>query len=191
MTEQPTTLVHLYMNPKGPFHSISDLPEAEAFRLMDEMTKSTEWHLPRFTKEKRERYMEARRRSEDRLHTAFAAKGGCPVREHPYYLFLETQESQSFWPSARRVIVPLDALPSEIISFTYLDSMVCDALLHNPEHAPENCKQFAELACLNQVYRREELSDLIREFGLPRGTYLEAQVWADDPLNPYREISNN
>jgi hypothetical protein len=190
MTDIPTTLLHLYMNPDGPFRSISEMPQDEASRLMDQMTETNTWYPPRFTPEKREDYMNARRRSEERLSAAFIAKGGSPLREHPFYLVLETPEVQTFWPAANRVRVPLDALPSGVVSFTYLDSMVCDALLNAPECVPSNCKQFAGLTCLSEVYRVEELPDLIGEFGLPEGTYLEAQVWADEPLKPYRKTSN-
>jgi len=178
------------VNPDGPFRSITELPEAEAFRLMDQMTDENTWHCPRFTKEKRGRYMAARRRSEQRLYAEFVRKGGRPRRQHPYCLCLETPGTQALYPDAKRVHVPLAAIPPEVISFTYLDSMVCDALLHDPDRVPPNCRRFAGLACLDQVYRLEELPNVIRDFGLPEGTYLEAQVWADEPLDPYREASN-
>ncbi len=186
MTEQPPTLVHLYLNPDGPFRSISELPQSEAARLMDQMTEANTWHPPRFTKENRERYINARRRAERRLHAAFIAKGGCPRRRHPYYLLLETPEVQSFWPNARRARIPVDEIPSELLSFTYIDSMVCDALLHEPDRVPGNCTQFAGLDCLDEVYRLEELPNLIETFGFPEGTYIEAQVWADEPLQPHQ-----
>jgi len=191
MTQMPTTLVHLYKNPDGPFQSISELPQADAFLLMDEMTDANTWHTPRFTQEKREEYMNARRRSEERLCAAFVAKGGTPLREHPFYLVLETPEVQTFWPAANRVRVPLEELPSGVVSFTYLDSMLCDALLNNPDRVPANCKQFAGLPCLGEIYRVEELPELIAELGLPQGTYIEAQVWADGPLQQYRKTSNH
>lgn len=157
---------------------------------MDQMTGTNTWHPPRFTPEKRKEYMNARRRSEGRLRASFIAKGGCPRREHPYYFALETPEVQGFWPAARRVRVPLVAFPSEVISFTYLDSMVCDALLHPPDEVPVHCIQFAGLSCLSEVYRLEELFGLVERFGLPKGTYLEAQVWANEVLEPYRTPSN-
>ena len=125
------------------------------------------------------------------MSTAFTAKGGRPLRAHPYYLILETPEAQTFWPTANRVRVPLNAIPSDVISFTYLDSMVCNALLNDPDCVPANCRQFAGLPCLGEVYRVEELPDLIGEFGFPQGTYVEVQVWADEPLNNYRKTSNN
>ena len=190
MTQIPTTLVHLYKNPDGPFQSISELPHADASRLMDEMTDANTWHTPRFTREKRKEYMNARRRSEERLRCAFVAKGGRPSREHPYYLALETPEVQTFWPAAKCVRVPLVALPPDVVSFTYLDSMVCDALLNDPDCVPANCKQFAGLSCLGQVYRLDELPHLLEEYGFPKGTYVEAQVWADEPLQPYKRTSN-
>jgi len=190
MNSIPTTLLHLYVNPDGPFQSISELPGSKAARLMDQMTEANAWHPPRFSPEKRERYMTARRRSEQRLHSAFSRKGGRPRRNHPYYLILETPDAQGLWPTARRVRVPLDAIASEVISFTYLDSMVCDALLTDPDCVPANCRQFAGLSCLSDVYRVEELPDLIEKFGFPQGTYVEAQVWADEPLKQYREASN-
>ena len=191
MTEIPTPLVHLFMNPEGPFRSISELPEAEAFRVMDQMTETNTWHPPRFSPEKRKRYMNARRRSEQRLHAAFIAKGGCPQREHPYYFVVETPEVLTLWPSARKARVPVDAIPSNVISFTYLDSMVCDALLYDPDRVPANCKQFTGLSCLSEVYLVHELPDLIESFGFPQGTYFEAQVWAGKPLQPYKKTSNN
>jgi len=187
MNDVPTTLAHLYVNADGPFRSIVELPEAEALRLMDQMTGENTWHPSRFSKEQRGWYMAARRRSEQRLHAEFVRKDGCPRRQHPYYLFLDTPGTQDFYPDAKRVRVRLDAIPSEVISFTYLDSMVCDALLHDPDRVPPNCRRFAGLRCLSEVYRLEELPHVLREFGLPEGTYLEAQVWDDEPLKSYRE----
>lgn len=186
----PAMLTHLYMNPDGPFRSISELPAAVAFRLMDQMTGDNTWHPPRFSKDKREWYVAARHRSEERLHAALLKKGGRPKRRHPYYLFLDLAETQAFYPEARRVHVPLDAIPTDVLSFTYLDSMVCDALLDEPERVPPNCRRFAGLPCLAEVFRLEELPDLIGQMGFPDGTYIEAQVWDDAPLEPYRGASN-
>ena len=140
MTEIPASLLHFYMNPDGPFRSISELSEPEAIRIMDQMTEANTWHPPRFAPGRRERYMKARRRSEQRLHAAFLEKGGRPQRRHPYYLIPETPGVEAFWPSAGKVRVPVNEISSDAISFTYLDSMVCDALLYDPDRVPENCR---------------------------------------------------
>lgn len=186
MPEIPTTLVHFFRSPGGPFRSISELPVPEADRIMDGMTEGNTWHASRFRPENRERYLRARQRSERHLHEAFVAKGGRPGRAHPYYLLVETAETRGFWPDASQIRVPLNGIPAEVISFTYLDSMVCDALRHDPERVPENCRHFAGWPCLAEVYRVAELRELIESFGCPEGTYLEAQVWADEPLEAYR-----
>jgi hypothetical protein len=191
MDQLPTTLTHLYMNPEGPFRSISELPTAEAYRVMDQMTGANTWHPMRFSLEKRDWYFAARRRSEERLHAAIVQKGGRPKRRQPYYLFLDPGLAQNFYPGVKRVHVPLHAIPTGVLSFTYLDSMVCDALLGEPERVPPNCRGFARLSCISEVYRLEELPKLIEEFGYPQGTYLEAQVWDDAPLEPYRRPSSS
>lgn len=117
MSEVPSTLVHLYSNPAGPFLSVSDLTEEED-AVMDGMTEANTRHPPRFSREKRRRYMAARRRSEERLHAAFVAKRGCPKRRHPYYFIPETPETRGAWPSAKRVRVPLVDIPTEVLSST-------------------------------------------------------------------------
>ena len=126
------------------------------------------------------------------MREQFVAKGGKPTRQHPLYLILgeselwTDQESQS-------LRIPLSAIPTEVLSFTYTDSWYAyidqdlngNPMIRQPQYG--------------MVYRREELSELFAQYGWPgqrwklwrnqpqykHDYYVEAQVWAEDPLGIY------
>jgi hypothetical protein len=78
--------------------------------------------------------------------------------------------------------IPLAVFSAEIVSFTYGDTF--PALRH------QDGKPYR-----GQVYTLAELPALIEQYGLPQDwnakgehgpdRYIEAQVWADEPLEPY------
>ena len=187
----PATLSHFYKPATGPFRSISELSESDAADAMRRMREGDDTYS-RFTAEHRDPYMRARRKSEARLFDAFIKKGGKPKRRSPYYLILDTPGTETFFPQDMRLAIPLDRIPAEVVSFTYLDSMCCDLILeHDPDGMlpPGFLARFAGLPCLREVYRLSELPALLQEYGPPEKTYIEAQVWDDEPLRQYRNAN--
>ncbi len=181
MTDQsiPGFLCHYYEASQGPFLNLSDLPLDEAERLLSQIRAAGDV----FASQRAADYMEIRRELEKRVRNLFVAKGGKPQRERPHYMILGACSwVRSWYRDGRELSVPLANFDSSIVSFTYGDTfpaMRCrDGMLHR-----------------GQVYMLGELDGLIQAFGLPqvrnpdgrRGPdrYIEAQVWADDPLAAY------
>jgi hypothetical protein len=86
------------------------------------------------------------------------------------------------------VAVPLRVFSCDIISFTYSDSFYTfsDKTLHGT--------LIPSALHRGRVYRLDELTDAVREFGMPPGytnpteefdAYIEAQIWDDRPLWRY------
>ena len=90
--------------------------------------------------------------------------------------------------SQNSVQIPLSSFNTDVVSFTYSDSYYAFAGttlrgIPIPE-APHRAKLFV----------KDELSDIVKEFGLPPGytdpdeqfdVYVEAQIWDDSPLAEY------
>jgi len=140
------------------------------------------------------RYMELRRGTEELLRSGFIEAGGRPERTAPHYFVLGT--SPWFGGLARdmdRVVLPLAALPTDVASVTYPDSVTAMALgpAYGLPHEPRPYH--------GRVYRLEELPGLIGSYGLPTDVaagpddyegyhhrpfekYIEVQLWSDRPL---------
>lgn len=174
----PHFLTHYYHD--EPFRSLTDLGEQEVDRFLQQLESTRD--LPRrLTRDYRELYLRERRRFEHLMHEQFHAKGGRPVRERPHYLILgESDIWAKLEPQSLRI--PLSHVPSEVLSFTATDSWnsyVDGTLTGRPIPRKPHYKM---------VYRLEELSGLIEEFGWPgerwksepeweHDIYIEAQVW--------------
>jgi len=191
MDTLPTTLTHFFRPSKGPFRSITELAETDATEVCRQMTKDDDT-FDRFTAEHRDHYMRARRRSEARLYDAFVKKGGKPKRRCPYYLFLDTPGTETFFPEQMRLVIPLNSIPASVVSFTYLDSMCCDAIL---EKDPEGMlptpfvARFSDLLCLSRSTCCQNCQPFCNSM-VPRRDLIEAQVWDDEPLEPYRKANH-
>jgi hypothetical protein len=138
-------------------------------------------------------YLQWRLATESRMHKLFLERGGEPLRTAPHYFVLGT----SRWYAGlardmRAVTLPLNLLPARHTSFTLVDSFTAMGL--GPQfglpHLPEPHQA--------QLYRCEELGDVIGRYGLPRDDappddyagyerepvtqFVEVQLWCDGPL---------
>ncbi len=137
-------------------------------------------------------YYAMRRRCEAIMYDQFVKKDGKPTRRNPHYLIMGESDLWSCQES-KSVRIPLLAIPSDVVSFTYTDSWysyIDKDLNGNP--VPRKPQY-------EMVYRLEELDDLFAEYGWPGQRwkrwrkepqfkydyYVEAQVWVDEPLRPY------
>jgi hypothetical protein len=180
MQTLPDYLSHYYEDSDGPFRNLSDLPLAEAEGILEEIRKSAGG---RFASQRKTDYLAVRRNLEEQVRNLFIAKGGRPRRERPHYLILGTCPWLISWyPHGRELRIPLMAFSAEIVSFTYGDTF--------PAMRFQDGKPYR-----GQVYTLAEILGLIEQYGLPQDwnaegklgpdRYIEAQVWADEPLEPY------
>lgn len=176
----PDFLCHYYEASDGPFRNLSDLPDEAAEQLLQQIREGDD---RRFASRRPADYLSVRRRLEAQVRAGFIAKGGKPLRERPHYLILGACPWVRDWyPDGRELRIPLTAFSAAIVSFTYGDSF--------PAMRYQDGKAYR-----GQVYTLAELPGLISRFGLPQDwnaggehgpeRYIEAQVWADEPLRRY------
>jgi len=179
MSAVPDFLAHYYEAADGPFRNLSDLPEAEAEAVLHQIRKAGD----RFASQRAEDYLFVRRGLEEQVRALFTAKGGSPKRMRPQYLIVgECQWLQSWYQQGCELLIPLTTFHKEQISFTYGDTF--------PAMRYQDGKPYRRA-----VYTLAELPELIEQYGLPQvwnadgkhgpDRYIEAQVWDDEPLQPY------
>ncbi len=175
----PDFLSHYYEASDGPFRNLSDLPEAEAEAVLERIRRAGD----RFASQRRDDYVAVRRGLEERVRELFIAKGGQPQRRRPHYLIVgDCPWLRSWYLNGCGLRIPLAAFSLEIISFTYGDTF--------PALRYQDGKPYR-----GQVYTLPELPGLIEQYGPPQDwnaegelgpdRYIEAQVWADEPLRSY------
>ena len=182
MTTQncPDFLSHYYEAADGPFRNLSDLPLAEAEGILQGIRQGGDG---RFASQRQADYLPVRRSLEEKVRELFIAKGGRPRRSRPHYFILGACPWLISWyPHGCELRIPLAAFPPETVSFTYGDTF--------PAMRYQDGKAYR-----GQVYTLPEIPGLIEKYGLPQDwnadgklgpeRYIEAQVWADEPLEPY------
>jgi hypothetical protein len=176
----PDFLCHYYEASDGPFRNLSDLPVAEAEAVLEQIRQGGE---RRFAGQRKSDYLAIRRSLEERVRQLFICRGGRPRRERPHYLILGACPWLIDWyPQGRELRIPLSAFEGEIISFTYGDTF--------PAMRYQDGRPYR-----GQIYTLAEIPALVEQFGLPQewnaegklgpDRYIEAQVWADEPLQPF------
>jgi hypothetical protein len=185
----PDFVTHYHLGGRPPFLNLSELSGDRLIAVMsaldDERTRSASARVfgPR--------YMELRRRTEAKLRDLFIDAGGRPERTSPHYFVL----GSSAWfkglsNAMQEVVLPLSGLPADVSSVTYPDSFTAMSL--GTEYGvPVTPRPYHD-----QVFRLEDLPELVATYGLPAdlGTdyedyqhrpfekYIEVQVWSDAPL---------
>ena len=93
-----------------------------------------------------------------------------------------------WYPAGRELRIPLSEFNGRIVSFTYGDTFPA---MRYQDGKPTR----------GQVYSLAELPGLVEQYGLPQDwnaegklgpdRYIEAQVWADEPLRPYLSMPSH
>ena len=186
----PDFLTHYYA--ESPFRSIMDLTAGEKVREVLRMRAKRKVHRRLMIPN----YYAMRRQFEATMREQFVQKGGQPERQHPYYMILGESDLWSC-QELKSLCIPLSAIPSCVLSFTYTDSWYAymdKDLNGNPiPRKPQ----------YEMVFRLEELEDLFATYGWPGERwkrwrkepefefdyYVEAQIWSEEPLRPYTAIN--
>ena len=123
------------------------------------------------------------------MHGQFLAQGGRPTRSNPHYAILGQSE---IWENitTKSLRIPLSAISSDCISFTYTDSWVTYVDRESDGELIPRKPQY------NMLFRKEELAGLFDKYGWPgerwksepdwkNDLYVEAQIWSDEPMAAY------
>ncbi len=165
-----------------PFRSLSERSPEEWPELLASLREENTLAFARFG---RDDYLPNRVRLEARLRKDFVARGGRPIRRHPYYFVL----GRSPWferhePKILAVRVPVADLDPTRLSFTYGDSMTSYMLHDGTWPRSEELRRPHH----GRIYLLEELPDLVAALGIPDGPtrdrpdhYVEAQLWDEPP----------
>ncbi len=140
------------------------------------------------------KYIALRRATEAKLRKLFEERGGTPERKAPHYFVLGSCEwFAELYPDTAQIGLDWRELPLDQTSVTYPDSFVSMQL--GPEFG---MPVISAQPYHNQVFRLDELVELVNKFGLPDGSkdadyrgyetrefekYIEIQLWSDGPLN--------
>ncbi len=176
----PDFLSHYYEAADGPFRNLSDLAFSEAEGVLHKIREGDEG---RFASQRAADYLAVRRDIEDCVRQLFIAKAGRPRRRRPHYLVVGSCPWLLTWyPHGCELRIPVAAFDAGILSFTYGDTF--------PAMRCQDGRPYR-----GQVYTLAELPGLIERYGLPQewnpdgqhgpDRYIEAQVWANEPLLPY------
>jgi len=176
-------LCHYYERRKGPFLNLSDLPLAEAQRMLNSIkAESSAMAAQRF-----DGYLERRRELEQLARRLFIAKGGRPKRAVPHTMVVgPCQWLETWYVEPASVCLPLSAFTPNTLSFTYGDIF--------PTFSP---RVTDDREYRRTVYTLEEILGIIEKYGLPQDwnvdgafgpeRYVEVQVWDDSPLQNLQE----
>lgn len=187
----PDFITHYHLADRKPFLNLSDL-EGEELDKVIETLASKRRQDGNFNRVYGRRYMELRKKTEDKLRQLFIEAGGKPQRKSPHYFVL----GGAYWfkhlcPNTKEVRIPLSFFKSESVSITYPDSFVSMGFL------PEFGLPHDERPYHGKVFKPSDLPALIAEYGMPSDDYrkdyknyvneefekfIEVQVWDDSPF---------
>lgn len=179
-------LTHYHLPDRKPFLNLSALPEEELKIVLEALREKT-----KRGESKRvfmDWYVNERKEAEKRIRHSFIAKGGNPEKMYPHYFVLgESKIQKSTANNMQEIVLSLDDIPGEFISFTYPDSMASFDLENDPKY---------KMPYHGQVFTLEEIKEVIREYKMPADEigytsrygypkYIEAQLWSDKPIAKY------
>ena len=182
MRRMPEVVTHNYDPERGPFRNLCDLPEAEAERILDEIRAGG-------TRRIKTDYLRRRHAVEDWLRSERRRKLGATPLDRPIYFFLGDFADGLDRSRPASLVLPLAALPPEVLTFTYPDSMASLPLSREDRHSVHRKDHHG------QVFTLAEIEEVVARFGLPGARwkteesmrydrFVEVQVWNDRPLWP-------
>ena len=187
-------LIHFHGKGSPPFRSLSLLPEKDALAIMSSLYREGSVFWERFQNPCG--YLSERKKVEAALYDGFVAKGGTPRTRRPIYLvlgrpkWLERAGDPVTLATTEELVVPLDIIPRDVISFTYPDSMVSAFMVEEANPA------YYEPEYHGKVFTLEEIGEILERRGMPGegwttrmpahlAHYIEAQVWDHQVLHDF------
>lgn len=176
----PGVVTHNYHPGRGALRNLCTLPRSEASAILEGINASRPVPLEA-------NYLERRLRTERWLYAERVRKLGESPLEHPVYFFLGDFADGLDPSRPESLVVPLSALPPDVLTFTFPDSMASLALATKAAHV-EDRKPYH-----GQVFTLDEIIGVVAAFGMPDHSgktaipetydrFIEVQVWDDRPL---------
>ena len=183
------SIIHYYAKGKMPFQRITSLSEQDANRIADELKKTG---LPVFNRFEWSEYLAERRKTESWLKTEFLKVGGKPKLDFPFYFTIgESAYFESRYANhSATIIIPLDSISDEDISFTFPDSMASRLFRLDQQYKYFNPEYHGI------VFSKTGIKRIIDKFGIPKWNnaqnreeahdyFIEAQLWNDKYIAAY------
>lgn len=169
----PDYLSYFFREGQTPFEVLSELDELAAEEILQQ---DTLWRGDGT-------YLAHRKRHESIMREKFIARGGRPKRQYPIYMILGDSPVGPHSLNQEydyRLRIPIKVFSAHDVSFTYPDSLY-EVPLDDPG------RLYLERNMSPIVYRLEELQWVITTYRVYEfnNHYVEAQVWNDEPLQPY------
>ncbi len=198
MSKIPDYITHYYSKGIELFKNICSYPDQVAEQYLETLKESGKraWLHPG--------YLEERRRVEAWLHSDFVKKGKKPYLKSPLYFVLGENDDffqkNGFFSDVNpaKLQLPLSLFSSDMISFTYPDSMPSLAIATDITGRSDPYRKPIH----GQVFTTEEITEVIQEYGMPGDKwktekhwrydrFIEAQVWDDRPIWDFLENTNH
>jgi len=175
----PEIVTHNFDPARGAFRNLCDLSHAEAQAVLDDISHSGLRSI-------KPDYLERRLRTEDWLLQESRRKLGLLPLERPVYFFLGDMADGLDPSRPRSIVIPINSLPAEALTFTFPDSMASLPIATREELAVYRKPYHG------QVFTLDEIAAVVAEFGLPDprsgdparrfDRFIEVQLWDDQPV---------
>ena len=198
MCEIPNYITHYYNAGSDILKNVCTQPDEVAEEFLSSLKKSGKrvWLHPE--------YLEERRKVEAWLYKEFVQKRKKPYLRNPLYFVLgendEFFQKNGFFSDENpvKLQIPLSLFGTDMISFTYPDSMPSLAIAMDTTGRGDLYRKPIH----GQVFTLEEIIEVIQEYGMPGDKwkteehwrydrFIEAQVWDDRPIWEFVERTNH
>ncbi|RWO08717.1 MAG: hypothetical protein EOS08_31800 [Mesorhizobium sp.] len=180
MNTIPEVVTHNY-DPGGVFlANLCDLPLGEAEQVLQRIRDAGKRTI-------KANYLGRRLKTEAWLINERQRLLGQTRRNRPIYFFLGDFADGQDLSRPCSMVMPLAEFPSDVLTFTYPDSMASLPIATRDDHRPERQPYHGQVFTLHQIKR------VVEEFGMPgerwrtdhlrrHDRFIEVQVWDERPI---------
>ena len=164
-------ITHYYFPGTDPRKNIMLLPEKEAFRKAEELSKAhpDTTCFGRFADFVN--YYPARKKADAFVRDEFIRLGGDPKLMHPYsFALMECEYLKEWFNSSDKLVFDLDEIPDDQVSFTLGDS--CALIVQGKEPVV-----LTKRLLLERIEACDGSVDAFLKASLDRCAYVEVQLW--------------
>jgi hypothetical protein len=178
----PTIVTHNY-HPDGQFlGNVCDRPLAEAEKILSHRRQAGGRSL-------KANYLKRRLQTEAWLIEERKHLLGSTPRARPIYFFLGDFADGMDPERPHALVMPIDAFPRDVLTFTFPDSMTSLPFGMSDKHSHERRPYHGKVFTLDQIV------GIVEEFGLPDRScpidrFIEVQVWDERPILDFMKRSS-